>query len=167
MTSGTRDWTRLTVSAVTGVLQSSQSRPSGTVLAFDFGTRRVGVAVGELAIGIAHPLQTLRASSERAQLSAIAELIKEWSPSLLVVGLPSHMNGDEHQLSDRCRHFALKLQGRFGLDVRLIDERLSSRAAAQSLTASGVRVRDQSEMLDQVAAMHILETYFSTRDESA
>ena len=142
-------------------------RLSGTVLAFDFGTRRVGVAVGELAIGIAHPLQTLRTASERTRLSAIAELVREWSPSLLVVGLPSHMNGDEHGLSDRCRRFALKLERRFGLDVRLVDERLTSRAAAQSLTATGVRGRDQSEMLDQVAAMHILETYFSARDEAA
>jgi len=137
------------------------------VLAFDFGTRRVGVAIGEPAIGIAHPLQTLRTVSERARLDAIAKLIREWSPSLLVVGLPRHMNGDEHDLSDRCRRFAVKLQRRFGLDVRLVDERLTSRAATQSLTAAGVHGRDQSEMLDQVAAMHILETYFSARDESA
>ena len=135
--------------------------------AFDFGARRVGVAVGEPAIGIAHPLQTLHTVSERARLDAIAKLIREWSPTLLVVGLPHHMNGDEHDLSDRCRRFAVKLERRFGLDVRLVDERLTSRAAAQSLTAAGVHGRDQSEMLDQVAAMHILETYFSARDESA
>ena len=147
--------------------EKSLPRLSGTVLAFDFGVRRLGVAVGELAIGIAHPLQTLHMASERARLEAIARLIGEWSPSVLVVGLPSHMNGEEHGLSDRCRRFALKLQRRFGLDVRLVDERLTSRAAAQSLTATGVHGRDQSEVLDQVAAMHILETYFSARDESA
>jgi putative Holliday junction resolvase len=137
------------------------------VLAFDFGARRVGVAVGELAIGIAHPLQTLRAVSDRARLDVVAKLVEEWSPSLLVVGLPQHMNGDEHGLSDRCRRFAFKLERRFGLDVRLVDERLTSRAAAQSLASAGVHGHDQSELLDQVAAMHILETYFSARDESA
>ena len=152
---------------MTRAAQSSPPRPSGTVLAFDFGTRRVGVAVGEPAIGIAHPLQTLRTVSQRAQLDAIAKLIREWSPSLLVVGLPRHMSGDEHDLSDRCRRFAVKLRRRFGLDVRLVDERLTSRAAAQSLAAVGVHGRDQSKMLDQVAAMHILETYFSACHESA
>ena len=137
------------------------------MLAFDFGARRVGVAVGEPAIGIAHPLQTLHASAERARLEAIAKLIREWSPALLVVGLPRHMNGDEHELSDRCRRFAVKLQRRFGLDVRLVDERLTSRAAAQSLAAVGVHGRDRTEMVDQVAAMHILETYFCACHESA
>lgn len=150
-----------------GAARLSPPRPSGTVLAFDFGARRVGVAVGELALGIAHPLQTLCAMSEQARLEAIAKLIGEWSPSLLVVGLPRHMNGDEHDLSERCRRFALKLERRFALEVRLVDERLTSRAAGESLAASGVHGRDQSEMLDQVAAMHILETYFSARDESA
>ena len=150
-----------------GPARLSPPGPSGTVLAFDFGARRVGVAVGELALGIAHPLQTLYAASERARLGAIAKLIGEWSPSLLVVGLPGHMNGDEHDLSERCRRFALKLERRFALEVRLVDERLTSRAAAESLAASGVHRRDQSEILDQVAAMHILETYFSARDESA
>ena len=137
------------------------------MLAFDFGARRVGVAVGELAIGIAHPLQTLRAVSDRARLEEVAKLVEEWAPSLLVVGLPRHMNGDEHVLSDRCRRFAVSLERRFGLDVRLVDERLTSRTASQSLASAGVHGRDQSEMLDQVAAMHILETYFSARDESA
>ena len=152
---------------MTSASQPSPTRPSETVLAFDYGVRRVGVAVGEPAIGIAHPLETLRTVSERAQLDAIAKLIREWSPSLLVVGLPCHMNGDEHDLSDRCRRFAVKLQRRFGLDVRLVDERLTSRAAAQSLTAAGVHGREQSEMLDQVAAMHILQAYFSAGHESA
>src|SRR5215510_25836 len=103
MTWGTRDWnTVCRERAVTGA-SKSLPRPSGTVLAFDFGARRVGVAVGELAIGIAHPLQTLRAVSDRARLEEVAKLVEEWAPSLLVVGLPRHMNGDEHVLSDRCR----------------------------------------------------------------
>src|SRR5215510_2894425 len=99
MTWGTRDWnTVCRERAVTGA-SKSLPRLSGTVLAFDFGARRVGVAVGELAIGIAHPLQTLRTASERARLEAIAKLIQDWSPSLLVVGLPYHMSDEEHALS--------------------------------------------------------------------
>jgi len=166
MTSDTRD-SRRCERRVTGARKSSQPRLSGTVLALDFGEHRVGVAVGELDIGIAHPLQTLRTASERARLGAIAKLIQEWSPSLLIVGLPYHMSGDQHDLSDRCRRFAAKLHRRFRLHVRLVDERLTSRTAAQSLSAAGVHGRDQREMLDQVAAMHILETYFSAPHESA
>ena len=133
----------------------------------DFGARRVGVAVGELALGIAHPLETVRAASDRARLDEVGRLIQDWSPTLLVVGLPSHMDGAEHALSDRCRRFAFQLQRRFGIDVRLIDERLTSRAAAQTLAAAGVRGRRQKEVLDQVAAVHILQTFFTARDEAA
>jgi putative Holliday junction resolvase len=142
-------------------------RASGTVLAFDFGARRVGVAVGELELGIAHPLETVRAASDRARLDEVGRLIQDWSPTLLVVGLPSHMDGSEHELSERCRRFALQLERRFGVEVRLVDERLTSRAAIQSLAAAGVRGRRQDEMLDQVAAAHILQTFFTARHDAA
>jgi putative Holliday junction resolvase len=135
-------------------------------LAFDFGARRVGVAVGELTLGIAHPLETVRAESDRARLDEVGRLIEDWSPAVLVVGLPSHMDGAEHELSGRCRRFALQLQRRFGVDVRLVDERLTTRAAVQSLAAAGVRGRRQNRMRDQVAAVHILETFFSACDDA-
>jgi len=140
-----------------------EPRVCGTVLAFDFGARRVGVAVGDLALGIAHPLETLRVASDGVRLDEVARLIRDWSPALLVVGLPSHLNGAKHELSDRCRRFALQLERRFGVKVRLVDERLTSRAAAQSLAAAGVRGQRQRQMLDQVAAVHILQTFFTAR----
>ena len=135
----------------------------GAVLAFDFGARRVGVAVGELALAIAHPLETIQAPTEQARLDQIARLIREWSPVLLVVGLPSHMDGTEHELTVRCRRFAAQLEQRFGIETRMVDERLTSHAASQSLADAGVRGRRQKDMRDQVAAQHILETFFSER----
>ena len=144
-----------------------RARASGTVLAFDFGTRRVGVAVGELGLGIAHPLETINAVSDRERLDEVGRLIREWEPALLVVGLPSHMDRTEHALSTRCRRFAAQLERAFGIDTRLVDERLTSAAAAESLAASGVRGRRQKGLLDQVAAAHILQTFFTARDDAA
>jgi putative holliday junction resolvase len=130
--------------------------------------RRVGVAVGELALGIAHPLETISVASDRARLDKIALLIGEWSPVLLVVGLPSHMDGSEHALSIRCRRFAFQLKRTFGIHTHLVDERLTSYAARQSLAGAGVGGRRYKKgMLDQVAAVHILQTFFTARNEAA
>ena len=146
----------------------SAVRPrSGTVLALDYGARRIGVAVGELELGIAHPLETIHAESERAHLHEIERLIREWSPVLLIVGLPSHMDGVEHEFSKRCRSFAQQLERRFEIETRLVDERLTSNAASQSLADAGVRGQRQKSMRDQVAAQHILETFFSLPHDTA
>jgi putative Holliday junction resolvase len=137
------------------------------VLAFDFGEKRLGVAVGELSLAIAHPLATIVAGSDAARLEQVERLITEWSPVLLVVGLPSHMDGTEHEVSKRCRSFALQLGRRFGIGIRLVDERLTSRAAGQSLAEAGVHGRRQKTMLDQVAAQHILQAFFTAADGAA
>ena len=138
----------------------------GAVLAFDFGERRVGVAVGELELKLAHPLATIHAASDAERLDAAERFITEWRPVLFVVGLPSHLDGGEHELSRRCRNFARRLQARFGVDTRLVDERLTSHAASMALAEAGVRGRRQKAMLDQVAAQQILETFFAS-DEAA
>ena len=124
--------------------------------------------MGELTLGIAHPLETISVTSDRARLEKIASLIREWSPVLLVVGLPSHMDGSEHVLSGRCRRFAFQLERTFGIHAHLVDERLTSHAAGQSLAAAGVRGRRHKEgLLDQVAAVHILQTFFTARNDAA
>lgn len=133
-------------------------RPT-TVLGFDFGTRRIGVAVGDRMIGVAHPLQTIHGESNDQRFAAIAALIREWLPGLLVVGLPFHLDGREHEMTLRCRRFSRQLEGRFNLPVALVDERLSSAAASQDLREIGVFGRRQKAMLDQVAAQRILQSY--------
>ena len=134
--------------------------PAGTILAFDFGEKRIGVAVGETLLALAHPLTTIAAEQTDARFDAIARLIAEWRPCLLVVGLPVHMDDTEHALTARARRFARQLEGRFNLPVELVDERLSSREAESMLRAAGVAAKRQKPVRDQVAAQTILRDYF-------
>ena len=136
------------------------------VLAFDFGERRIGVAVGDMGVGIAHPLQTISGESNEARFTAIGRMIAEWNPARLVVGLPLYLDGGEHELTRLCRRFARRLEGRFGLPTELVDERLTSSEASQSLNEIGLRGRNQKPVLDQVAAQHILQSYFDARSHA-
>ncbi len=135
---------------------------AGTVLAFDFGEKRIGVAVGDTETGLAHPLTTITASDNRSRFAAIEVLIGEWRPICLVVGLPAHADGTEHEISRLCRRFAQRLEGRFGLPARLVDERFTSRAAESALRDAGAHGRKLKAALDQVAAREILENYLAS-----
>ena len=131
------------------------------MLAFDFGTRRIGVAVGDFETRLAHPLTTLAAADNRARFGAIERLIAEWRPTLLIVGLPTRADGGEHPVGKLARRFAQRLHGRFGLHAELVDEHLTSNDAEQSLRATGAHGARLKAGLDAVAAQRILETYFS------
>ncbi|MBC7786103.1 MAG: Holliday junction resolvase RuvX [Methylophilaceae bacterium] len=132
----------------------------GTVLAFDFGEKRIGVAMGESILKIAHPLFTIDSEINDIRFGQILALIQEWRPALLVVGLPLSVDGEEHALTKLSKRFAQRLEGRFSLPVVLIDERFSSAEASQNLNQSGVYGRQQKVMIDQVAAQTILQSYF-------
>lgn len=142
------------------ILERSYSDITGTVLAFDFGEKRIGVAVGETMLKVAHPLLTIDSEANEARFKQIAAIIQEWHPGLLIVGLPMHMDGEEHMLTQLSKKFAQRLEGRFNLPVMMIDERLSSAEAAQNLTEVGIKGREQKTMLDAVAAQTILQSYF-------
>lgn len=133
-----------------------------TVLAFDFGEARIGVAVGTTELAIPHPVETIAFDDNERRFARIGELIGEWQPQRLVVGLPTHMDGTEHELSRLARKFANRLNGRFNLPVDLVDERLSSAAASDALNETGLRGRRQKPALDQVAAMQILQGWFDS-----
>lgn len=140
---------------------NTQHPQFGTVLAFDFGERRIGVAVGELELGIAHPLETIDAAANDARFARIAALLQEWRPVLLVVGLPLALDGGEHQLTRLARKFAQRLHGRFGIETRLVDERLTSVEAQREARASGLNARDVDRHMDPLAAKLILEAFFN------
>lgn len=132
----------------------------GALLGFDFGLARIGIAVGEFETRIASPLSTLTEESNDARFAAIARLIDEWRPVGLVVGIPTHLDGGEHELTRRCRRFANQLRGRFGLPVAECDERLSSAAADAELRALGrADWRKRKPLLDAAAARIILQHY--------
>lgn len=135
----------------------------GTVLAFDLGLKRTGVASGELGIGVAHPLSVIQAPSTEARLAAIDALMKEWQPVLLVLGLPMHIDGSEHALTRAARNFAKKLESRFNRPVFLIDERYTSVTAENQLHAAGIHGKKNRAMLDAVAAQLILQDFFDGR----
>ncbi|GGY08572.1 Holliday junction resolvase RuvX [Paludibacterium paludis] len=132
----------------------------GTALAFDFGERRIGIAIGEPLVGVASPLATIDREINDERFAAIASLIEQWRPAHLVVGLPVHADGTEHDMTRLARRFAQRLKGRFGLPVWLVDERHTSLLAESMLKEAGVRGRKQKPMLDQVAAQAILQTWF-------
>ena len=133
---------------------------TGTLLAFDFGTKRIGVAVGNSIAHSTQPLVTLHGEQNEQRFLAIENLIKAWQPSALIVGLPSNDDGTPHELTRLCRRFANRLKGRFNLPVVLVDERYTSASASTQLTEMGVRGIKQKVMIDQVAAQHILQAYF-------
>ncbi len=135
----------------------------GTVLAFDLGLKRTGVASGELSLGIAHPLSVIQAASTDERLAAIARLVDEWQPVLLVLGLPTHADGSEHDMTRVAKNFARKLESRFGLPVFLVDERHTSAAAEAELHERGIHGRKNKALTDAVAAQLILQGFFDAR----
>lgn len=133
---------------------------SGTFLAFDFGTRSIGVAVGQQITGTARPLNALKAQNGTPDWTLIEKLLKEWQPALVIVGLPLNMDGTEQPLTARARNFANKIHGRFGIAIKLHDERLSTvEARAGLFEHGGFRALDKGSV-DSASAVVILESYF-------
>ena len=99
------------------------AREGSTLMAFDFGEKRIGVAIGNVITQGARPLAVIEQERKEARFSEIEALIREWGPDRLVVGLPVYPDGAEHPFAARCRRFANQLTGRFGLPVTLEDER--------------------------------------------
>jgi putative holliday junction resolvase len=132
------------------------------LLAFDFGLRRIGVAVGQTITGSANPLPLLLAKRGQPDWEEVAQLIQSWQPNALLVGLPYQMDGSEQALSFAARKFAADLKARFSLPVHLTDERLTSREAKRQLAESGANPRDYPP-LDSYAAKLILEAWIRIR----
>ncbi|MCS4533601.1 Holliday junction resolvase RuvX [Neisseria montereyensis] len=134
--------------------------PHGTTLAFDFGEARIGVAEGNAEVGTAHPITTITGNSNEAKFEAIGKLLQEWQPKQLVVGLPFHTDGTEHEMTRLSRKFGQRLHGRFKLPVYWVDERMSSLYAESLLAEAQVFGKKQKQVLDQVAAQAILQSFF-------
>jgi len=134
----------------------------GMLLGFDYGTRRIGVAVGQTLTGSASPLQAVSVRENRPDWAAITRLVEQWRPTAFVVGLPLQRDGSEHAVSRAARRFGDRLRGRYNRPVYLVDERLSSAEAETRLPAAG-RDRRASGALDCLAAQIILETWLQER----
>jgi len=137
-----------------------------TILAFDFGTRRIGVAIGNALTRVARPLTTIEGEASGPRFAAIASLIEEWQPDMLVVGRPVHADGSEHEMTARAERFARQLSGRFALTVRCVDERFTSVAADAELARAGVSGKERKAGRDAVAAQLILQDWFDETDRN-
>jgi len=133
---------------------------SETVMAFDFGEKRIGVAIGETLLGQARTLATVAESANDRRFAAIGKLIDTWRPARLVVGLPRHVDDAEHEFAARCNRFARQLAGRYHLPVELADERYTSCAAEELLGDQGYGGRKHKAKLDATAAAIILQAWF-------
>jgi putative holliday junction resolvase len=137
---------------------------AATILAFDFGTRHLGVAVGDGESRLAHALGVVQARTSAGRMGEIELLVREWQPAMLVVGLPLSLEGGEQEMTGRARHFGRQLAARFGLPVEFADERLSSASAEEGLREAGRGGRRHKQLVHGEAARIILQSYL---DESA
>jgi putative Holliday junction resolvase len=130
-----------------------------TVLAFDYGLRQIGVAVGNCLTSSTQPLTILKASQGIPHWPELENLVKEWQPDLIVVGDPLNLDGSDGVLCERARKFGRRLHGRFGITIEMTDERLSSFEAKQNLRQQGHKGDYKASPVDSYAAELILQTW--------
>lgn len=130
-------------------------------MAFDFGLRQIGVAMGNTLLGTTQPLPMLKAKDGVPDWRVVADLIAQWRPDLLVVGEPLHMDGSHSELGALAAKFARRLHGRLGLEVAMVDERLSSFEAKHHSREQGHRGDYKREPVDSLAAQLILRTWLA------
>tara|TARA_R110002012_G_scaffold96766_2_gene233020 strand:- start:149 stop:604 length:456 start_codon:yes stop_codon:yes gene_type:complete len=134
------------------------------VLAFDYGTRRIGVAVGNELLRSARELTPLMARDGIPDWNNVARLLNEWQPDLLVVGLPLNMDGSESAMSTRARKFGNRLHGRYGKPCEMVDERGTTREAKLIARESGHKGNYRQDSVDGIAAILILEGWFAHQE---
>ncbi|APX91515.1 Holliday junction resolvase RuvX [Halomonas sp. 1513] len=134
------------------------------ILAFDFGTRRIGVAVGNELLASARQLEPLSARDGIPDWAVVSRLVDEWRPDLFVVGLPLTRDGDEQEMSVRARKFGKRLFGRYGVPCEMVDERGSTREAKAIAKEAGHRGNYRDDSVDGIAAVLILEGWFARQE---
>ncbi|MDU7463759.1 MAG: Holliday junction resolvase RuvX [Haemophilus haemolyticus] len=137
-----------------------------TALAFDFGTKSIGCAVGQSITGTAQALPAFNAQDGIPNWDTIEKCLKEWKPDVVVVGLPLNMDGTEQELTLRARKFANRLQGRFGVNVQLQDERLTTTEARSEIFDRGGFRALKKGKVDGISACLILESWFEVAEYS-
>ncbi|MCM2681521.1 Holliday junction resolvase RuvX [Echinimonas agarilytica] len=133
-----------------------------TLLGFDFGTKSIGVAIGQEITGTASPEAAIKATDGIPDWDIIGSLLKEWQPDLVVVGLPLNMDGTEQELTLRSKKFANRIHGRFGVPIKLHDERLTTVDAKARLFEMGGFKALSKGKVDSVSAVLIIESYFES-----
>ncbi len=141
---------------------AKKEKGSRTVMGFDFGTRSIGVAVGQELTGTATPLTAIKAKDGIPNWDNIKTLINEWQPDLAVIGMPLNMDGTNQQVTFQAKKFANRIHGMFGLPIHNQDERLTTADAKARLFDEGGYRALGKDNVDAVSAQIILESYFET-----
>ena len=136
---------------------------SGTLIGFDFGERRIGVAVGETVTRIATPMGAIEESANEARFREIGKLVDEWRPAAFVVGRPRHSDDSEHAVAKLAEKFARRLAARYHVPVAFVDETLTSATAEAELRGMRTRAARKSDV-DALAAAMILQSYLDSPD---
>lgn len=134
-----------------------------TILGFDYGTKSIGIAIGQGITASASPLTSIKAIDGIPNWDEIGKLITEWQPDLVVVGLPLNMDGTEQEMTQRARKFANRINGRFGIKVATQDERLTTADAKARLFELGGFKALSKGQIDAVSAVLIVESYFENQ----
>ena len=136
---------------------------SHTYLGFDYGAKRIGVAVGNTVSGSASALDTVKVTSNKTDWEHISRLLAEWQPDALIVGLPIKMDRTDNPITADAKRFANRLHGRYHLPVHLVDERLTSHMALSEIRDAGYNRRSR-DLVDSYAAREILQTFLNGLD---
>lgn len=134
---------------------------SATYLGFDYGTRRIGIAVGNTVSGSASALDTILVKNDQPDWKHITRLIEEWQPDALIVGWPIQMDKSDNPVTPKARRFGNRLHGRYHIPVHHIDERLSSYMALSEISEAGYNGRRSKGLVDSYAAREILQTFLN------
>ena len=138
--------------------QSSKEK-EGNVIGFDFGQKRIGVAVGNNISKTAQALITIDSSSNNQKFEVIQKIIEEWQPISIVVGVPFNVDGSEHKVTNLSRKFAKQLEQKYSLPTHLIDERYTSIEANHEIKDKKIDLKKKKLLIDQIAAKIILQSY--------
>lgn len=141
---------------------TSDNNTHQLVMAFDFGTKSIGIAVGQALTAKGQALKPIKANDGVPNWDEIGAIIQEWQPDLVVVGRPLNMDGSESEMSLRANKFGKRIHGRFGLPVENMDERLSTREAKELAREAGHKGNYKQQPIDSIAALLILESWFQS-----
>jgi putative Holliday junction resolvase len=137
----------------------SGKKKEGNVIGFDFGQKRIGIAVGNNISKTAQALITIDSSSNNQKFEVIQKIIEEWQPISIVVGVPFNVDGSEHKVTNLSRKFAKQLEQKYSLPTHLIDERYTSIEANHEIKDKKIDLKKKKLLIDQIAAKIILQSY--------
>jgi putative Holliday junction resolvase len=138
---------------------SSQNQTEGNIIGFDFGEKRIGVAIGNNISKSAQALITIESASSNQKFEAIQKIMDEWQPVSIVVGVPFNVDGSEHNVTNLCKKFAKQLEQKYALPIHLIDERYTSIEASYEIHDKKIDLKKKKLLIDQIAAKIILQSY--------